>query len=293
MRAIVWATRYFREQLRGHRFILFTDHKPLATCAEAQGKSLTDWSCSPWSSTSSVSTRRKAPPRLPTSYLWVGTSDTLNWADTLQHGRVPKPGSRNSGSYWILSHRALAQFPQPTHAAVHATKRILLHDRHPPPILAAHQCSLANPKSALRPQLSMPRHLARGPRQLPGRAQCHRKNTGTNHDFLVVGVHEIWRHQAHPAVFQLPKNSKKCYQAGHPGPFANPNRAQSKSPCESLQATQILGPQQACVLHDRRLLQDRLGGTNIRQRSRYHDPYDPGPLGLLVCTSDTNPLWWG
>ena len=42
MRAMVWATRYFREQLRGHRFILFTDHKPLATCAEAQGKSLTE-----------------------------------------------------------------------------------------------------------------------------------------------------------------------------------------------------------------------------------------------------------
>ena len=40
MRAMVWATRYFREQLRGRRFILFTDHKPLATCAEAQGKSL-------------------------------------------------------------------------------------------------------------------------------------------------------------------------------------------------------------------------------------------------------------
>ena len=41
MRAMVWATRCFREQLRGRRFILFTDHKPLATCAEAQGKSLT------------------------------------------------------------------------------------------------------------------------------------------------------------------------------------------------------------------------------------------------------------
>ena len=31
MRATVWATRYFREQLRGRRFILFTDHTPLAT----------------------------------------------------------------------------------------------------------------------------------------------------------------------------------------------------------------------------------------------------------------------
>ena len=39
---MVWATRYFREQLRGRRFILFTDHKPLATCTEAQGKSLTE-----------------------------------------------------------------------------------------------------------------------------------------------------------------------------------------------------------------------------------------------------------
>ena len=42
MRAMVWATRYFCEQLRGRRFILFTDHKPLATCPEAQGKFLTE-----------------------------------------------------------------------------------------------------------------------------------------------------------------------------------------------------------------------------------------------------------
>ena len=42
MRAMVWATRYFQDQLRGQQFILFTDHKPLATCAEAQGKSLTE-----------------------------------------------------------------------------------------------------------------------------------------------------------------------------------------------------------------------------------------------------------
>ena len=39
---MVWATRYFREQLRGRRFILFTDHKPLATCAQAQSKCLTE-----------------------------------------------------------------------------------------------------------------------------------------------------------------------------------------------------------------------------------------------------------
>ena len=31
MRAMVWATRYVREQLRGQRLILFTDHKPLQT----------------------------------------------------------------------------------------------------------------------------------------------------------------------------------------------------------------------------------------------------------------------
>ena len=41
MRAMAWATRYFRYQLRGQRFLLFTDHKPLQTSSELTGKSLT------------------------------------------------------------------------------------------------------------------------------------------------------------------------------------------------------------------------------------------------------------
>jgi hypothetical protein len=31
MDALVWAMEYFQEHLRGRRFILFTDHKPLET----------------------------------------------------------------------------------------------------------------------------------------------------------------------------------------------------------------------------------------------------------------------
>ena len=43
MRAMVWATRHFQEHLRGQRFILFTDHKPLQTCSDAPAtKSLTE-----------------------------------------------------------------------------------------------------------------------------------------------------------------------------------------------------------------------------------------------------------
>ena len=34
MRAIVWATHHFKEHLRGQKFIFFTDHKPLQTCAD-------------------------------------------------------------------------------------------------------------------------------------------------------------------------------------------------------------------------------------------------------------------
>ena len=34
MRAMVWATRYFHDQLRGQQFILFTDRKPLQTSAD-------------------------------------------------------------------------------------------------------------------------------------------------------------------------------------------------------------------------------------------------------------------
>ena len=32
---MVWATHHFKEHLKGQRFILFTDHKPLQTCADA------------------------------------------------------------------------------------------------------------------------------------------------------------------------------------------------------------------------------------------------------------------
>ena len=43
MRAMVWATRHFQDHLKGQRFILFTDHKPLQTCADALAtKTLTD-----------------------------------------------------------------------------------------------------------------------------------------------------------------------------------------------------------------------------------------------------------
>ena len=40
MRAMVWATGYFQQQLRGQKFILFTDLKPLQTFAESYGKLL-------------------------------------------------------------------------------------------------------------------------------------------------------------------------------------------------------------------------------------------------------------
>ena len=43
MRAMVWATRYFQSHLQGQRFILFTDHKPLQTCADLPAnKTLTE-----------------------------------------------------------------------------------------------------------------------------------------------------------------------------------------------------------------------------------------------------------
>ena len=43
MRAMVWATRYFQGHLQGQRFILFTDHKPLQTCADLPAsKTLTE-----------------------------------------------------------------------------------------------------------------------------------------------------------------------------------------------------------------------------------------------------------
>ena len=32
-RAMVWATRHFQDQFGGQNFILFTDHKPMQTCA--------------------------------------------------------------------------------------------------------------------------------------------------------------------------------------------------------------------------------------------------------------------
>ena len=43
MRAIVWGTTYFQNHLRGQQFILFTDHKPLQTCADLlANKTLTE-----------------------------------------------------------------------------------------------------------------------------------------------------------------------------------------------------------------------------------------------------------
>ena len=43
MRAMVWATNYFQNHLRGQQFILFTDHKPLQTCADLPAnKTLTE-----------------------------------------------------------------------------------------------------------------------------------------------------------------------------------------------------------------------------------------------------------
>ena len=43
MRAMVWATNYFQIHLRGQQFILFTDHKPLQTCADLPAnKTLTE-----------------------------------------------------------------------------------------------------------------------------------------------------------------------------------------------------------------------------------------------------------
>ena len=43
MRAMVWATHYFQNHLRGQQFILFTDHKPLQTCAHLPAsKTLTE-----------------------------------------------------------------------------------------------------------------------------------------------------------------------------------------------------------------------------------------------------------
>ena len=35
MRAMVWATRNFQQQLRGQKVILITNHKLLQTCAES------------------------------------------------------------------------------------------------------------------------------------------------------------------------------------------------------------------------------------------------------------------
>ena len=43
MQAMVWATRYFQNHLQGQRFILFTAHKPLQTCADLPAnKTLTE-----------------------------------------------------------------------------------------------------------------------------------------------------------------------------------------------------------------------------------------------------------
>ena len=42
MAAAVWALKLFKEHLRGRRFILFTDHKPLQKVADAKVKTLND-----------------------------------------------------------------------------------------------------------------------------------------------------------------------------------------------------------------------------------------------------------
>ena len=40
---MVWATGYFQNHLPGQQFILFTDHKPLQTCADlTANKTLTE-----------------------------------------------------------------------------------------------------------------------------------------------------------------------------------------------------------------------------------------------------------
>ena len=174
MRAMVWATRYFCEQLRGRRFILFTDHKPLATWAEAQGKSLTELQL--LSLEFDFVIQHKKGINIHADFLSQSGLELEVHAIELTPTSIAEcqnQDPRDQSPHQILGHRTVAKLPQPTRSTVDATKGILLHDRHPPPFLGAYQHPQADPQSALCTSMPAARHPVGGPWQLPGRAQCH------------------------------------------------------------------------------------------------------------------------
>ena len=170
---MVWATHHFKEHLRGHQFILFTDHKPLQTCADLPAnKTLTELQQLALDSYFII--QHKKGFNMPADFLsWSNTTLSVNAIQLTDRDLPTGAGSRNPGSQGIPGFRTIALKCAALQPSCNAAIGNQLHHQHPPAFLGQNGSQGSDQKPTVCTFMPLQGSPARGPWQHSGRPQCN------------------------------------------------------------------------------------------------------------------------